>query len=126
MVRKGRHLASRPRGEQHRDAKLTEGDVASIRDEYATGTVTQKDLSEKYGIAEPGISRIINLKSWKHTSDGRVIPSPKRILLTAEQVRQIRNDKAQGLTQREVAEKHGISQPSVHNIVSRKNWGNIE
>lgn len=44
---------------------LTKNQVRSIRAEYATGTVLQKELAEKYHVGEGHISNIVNYKVWK-------------------------------------------------------------
>lgn len=54
------------RGEKHGSAKLTEGDVISIRKAYAEGGITQRELGEKYGISIPGVRDIIRKRNWRH------------------------------------------------------------
>lgn len=52
------------RGENNGLSKLTESNIIEIRNLY--GTLTQKHLSEKFGVSKSSISDIINRKSWKH------------------------------------------------------------
>lgn len=52
------------RGEHRPASKLTSQDVLEIRS--LVGLLSQKDLSEVYGVSVPGISKIVNRKIWKH------------------------------------------------------------
>lgn len=62
MVRKARH----PHGIKHGRAKLTEADVRTIRQRYATEHVTQIKLAEDYGVDQTIISDVVLRKSWRH------------------------------------------------------------
>lgn len=46
-------------GERNPAAKLTDQQVAEIRESYIPGSVTQKQLADKYGVQHQSISRII-------------------------------------------------------------------
>lgn len=59
-VDKGRQA----RGEQHGMARLHLATVLALRAEYLTGSVSQKDLAEKYGISRSQTNRIVRLMSW--------------------------------------------------------------
>lgn len=48
----------------HPMAKLTSGQVASIRSRYAAGGVLQRELAEEFGVSVPNISTIVNGHSW--------------------------------------------------------------
>lgn len=54
------------RGEAHPLAKLTGPIVREIRQLYATGKWTQKELGRKFGVNQPTISTIIRRKTWAH------------------------------------------------------------
>ena len=47
-------------------AKLTPAKVRNIRAKYATGTFTQKDLAQQYGISAPAMNLLLNGKTWAH------------------------------------------------------------
>jgi hypothetical protein len=47
------------RAERHPGHKLTEADVAAIRDAYAKGGVLHRQLAQQYGVSRPHISAII-------------------------------------------------------------------
>jgi hypothetical protein len=51
-------------GELHGWAKLTEDQVAEIRERYSAGGVTQSQLATEYGIDSSGVSRIVRRVTW--------------------------------------------------------------
>lgn len=76
MVRKGRQAAGhrngaytkphrRMSGAGHANAKLTASDVEQIRAIYSAGSVTQAELSRRFGVTQTNISTIVNGGSWK-------------------------------------------------------------
>jgi len=52
-------------GEKHPKAKLTKEQVLLIREEYATGNFSQKEIANKYGVSQPIIWYIVNNKTYK-------------------------------------------------------------
>jgi hypothetical protein len=66
MKRKGRGRGSGIRGENHGMARLTEALVRAIRDEYASGGISQPQLALKYGIPRGTLESAINRKTWRH------------------------------------------------------------
>lgn len=62
--KKKRLSAPRNHGESCGTSKLKEADVMMIRERYATGSITQKELGEEYGVGQDTISTIINHKTW--------------------------------------------------------------
>lgn len=63
MIRKGRE--STHFGETSVSAKLTTKQVIEIRETYAQGEITQKELAKKYGIVGSTVSRIVTGKKRK-------------------------------------------------------------
>lgn len=61
MIRKGRGRA--PRGERNGHARLSDAEVASMRNDYATGAFTQSALAIKYGTVRPTVASIVTMKS---------------------------------------------------------------
>lgn len=53
-------------GEDHTQAKLSEGDVRIIRARYAAGGVLQRELAEQYSVTISNINAIVNRRSWSH------------------------------------------------------------
>lgn len=63
-----KHPEARPRGEKHRNAKLTWEKVREIRHKYATGKYRQIDLAKQYGSTQAGISQLIRNIAWKEVA----------------------------------------------------------
>ena len=55
-----------PKGETHKNSKLTEKDVVSIRDTYLQGGITHQRLADIYGVCNQLICMIINRRIWRH------------------------------------------------------------
>ncbi len=51
------------RGEHHGMAKLLETDVQQIRNLYASGGMTQREIAEEFGVRDPQVCRIVNFQS---------------------------------------------------------------
>lgn len=76
MVRKGRQLKGdknpsrlypgKHRGERNGRVKLSSDEVQAIRQEYAVGPVTFRQLATKYGMGVATIRDIVRRKLWKH------------------------------------------------------------
>lgn len=49
---------------RNQSTKLTPDDVQIIRDRYAGGDVSQRELAAEFGVGQTQISRIIRLKRW--------------------------------------------------------------
>lgn len=64
--RDARGRTDKPKGEKNTSAKLTDKTVLEIRQKYASGKYTQKQLAQEYGVAKSRISDVINRKTWKH------------------------------------------------------------
>lgn len=56
---------SSQKGEDHWNACFTEHDIINIRNIYALGGITQKDLGEIYGVSNKVISKITSGERWK-------------------------------------------------------------
>ncbi len=59
-IKKGRQAQK----ESHPLVKLSVADVEEIRKLYQTGKYSQYDLSDRFGVVQQQISRIINHKRW--------------------------------------------------------------
>jgi hypothetical protein len=56
----------RARGERHGCAKLTELQVLRIREQYAAGNVTQRQIASEYGVDRTTIGLIVRRQHWAH------------------------------------------------------------
>jgi len=54
------------KGEEHPRSKLTKDDVLELRDMYASGGYTQKELAEIFKIHKGNVAQIVNRYTWKH------------------------------------------------------------
>lgn len=55
-------------GERQGHAKLSESQVMEIREKYATGGFTQKELALAYGACRASICQIVNGKYWQRAA----------------------------------------------------------
>lgn len=55
-----------PKGSDFNKSNLTDVIVLEIRRQYATGLITQQELSDKFGTSRRNIGYIVNKKVWKH------------------------------------------------------------
>jgi hypothetical protein len=51
-------------GEEHHSTELTERDVVEIRERYATGRYSQKELARDYPIEQPQLGAIVRGEYW--------------------------------------------------------------
>lgn len=63
-------------GNLYSNAKLTDQQVAEIKQRYAVGDITQKQLSIEYGTDRSNISHIIRGRRWK--SIGKAIVNDEK------------------------------------------------
>lgn len=52
------------RGEANSNAVLSESDVAYIRESYASGAITQRELAQMLGVSQGQIARIVSGRRW--------------------------------------------------------------
>ncbi len=56
----------RPRGSKSKSSKLTESQVAEMREAYALGNCTQRELANRYGVSQGCIGFILRGEFWRH------------------------------------------------------------
>ena len=113
------------RGSDVANAKLTEAQVAAIRQEHSDGTM-RPALARKYGVSVSQIGKIVRRQQWAY-SDGKLFSEPSirgldnRFKLTNDEVNAIREQHASGkFTMRALALRYGVSVAQIHNIVHMK------
>lgn len=57
---------TRPRGESHCGAKLTEPEIREMRTAWQNRTATQPELAARYRVTQATVSDIVLYKSWRH------------------------------------------------------------
>ena len=70
MVSKGRRRGGNVAGERNGASKLTDADVASIRERYVPRKVTLRQLATEYGVSDSAISMIVNGRRWPKRGGG--------------------------------------------------------
>ena len=61
-------LRETPKGEDRRDAKLTDKKVRWIRKQYATGSALQRELAKKLGVSRQLVGDVLSGRIWKHVA----------------------------------------------------------
>lgn len=68
MHAKGRHRGGNRPGEGHPQAKLTDADVAAIRQRYLPRDGSGAQIMREYGISSSHLSHIVSRKLWRHVA----------------------------------------------------------
>lgn len=121
-----------PTGARNGRSKLTDVQVAEIREEYVPGKIRYRDLAKMYEVSPTLIAFIIRQKNWKHVGgdkppvwhqSGSNNPGSK---LTDQAVQDIRSRwAAGGVTQSVLAQNHGVSRALISMVVNRKIWSHL-
>ena len=114
-------------GERNGSARLTADDVLSIRRDFSQGK-TRDNIAQRLGIAKSHVCQIVNGESWRHIggpitdkiTDNRT--SPK---LTRSDVFEIRAEYERGVTQQVLADKYGVSRPTISMAVTGRTWADL-
>ena len=96
---------------RHSRAKLTAAEVREIRERYAKGGVTHRELGEEYGIARQTVTDLINQKTFSLRE--------KPVEKLSDSVKQhiFEDICCKGLSVDSVAEKYGVSMQSIISAV---------
>jgi len=120
----------RPTGSVHRQSKLKEADIRSIR-ELRTNHVELKEIADRFGVSISTIWMILSGKSWKHVEPVTVHrfrwvgSGHKRSKLKEADIRSIRELRAKGRTSQEIADRFGVSTSSIFQILTGKTWRHV-
>lgn len=132
-------LSQFPKGENHHQAKITEQQVIGIRNLIAEGVLTQGEIGAMFGIDQTQVSDIAGGEIWKSSpgpiKTDKYAPKNRKIsrgedhgcsTLTESDVQEIRRLGSTGeLNQPQIAEKFGIDQTTVSNILVGKIWNHL-
>lgn len=70
MMAKNRGNWSQPcKGSQHGNSRFTEKDVIEIRNLWAAGELTQKQIAERFKTRQSVVSRIVKNRCWTHVPE---------------------------------------------------------
>lgn len=108
--------------------KFIDAQIREIRRRYARGGISQAALGKDYGACQQEIADIVNLRRYTHVPGSKLPPVHRRNVskLTPDQIIAIRKRYAEGgIFQRQLAEKYGVIQQTIHQIVSGKHWRHI-
>lgn len=121
-----------PRGERHPAARTTDAVAAAVRGMAREG-VRQADIAARFGVSRHTVKSISGGQSWRHLSPpggppnaykrhGRHSPHAR---LDDDKVREIRRLASEGVAQRPLARRFGVSQQVVGRIVNRQSWKHV-
>lgn len=123
-------------GEKNPLAKLTDAQVAEIRQRYLAESVMQKDLAREYGVVNSAISHIIRGKRFggpdirRSAKENALAISGERHhegKLTADAVKLIRIRYAAGdMKLHNLATEYRVTKQMIWRIVHRKVWLHVE
>jgi ribosome-binding protein aMBF1 (putative translation factor) len=117
-------MSLRHRGERNVRARLTEADVYEIREEYAKGQTTLRDIGARYNVRMSNIQMIVRGHTWRHVG-GTIVPKNFNAHqpVTMDMARAIRCDyEAGGISQEKLAIKYSIGHSSVSKIIRGERW----
>ncbi len=123
MWAKGRGKNPVLKGEKHGMAQVTAEQVIEIRNSYATGTISQQALADRYGLGQTQVGRIIHGETWKHLPSMASVKTFNRArrqrIYTDEFVKELVNLRQQGMSLVDVGAKHNIRFDTVSKMVKR-------
>lgn len=96
--------------------KLTPEQVVEIRERYAEGDVTQKELANKYGVTQNQVGLIVTGRSWSDALGPVVDIHDSRRRLSKDEVEEIRKELTDGLSISKTARKHDVTETTIRRI----------
>lgn len=116
-------------GERNGRSKLTLEQIQEIRSLYAAGGISQTELSKRYGVIQPHISRIVRGDQWNAPSEKLKIKPPSskgRPVVPISERFWIKVQKGEGCwLWLGFSDKRGRPQFSIFNPVTRRNTGRV-
>lgn len=126
---KGRLAATQ--GEGHFNASITEDDVRRIRYLGSTNLARRK-IGERFGISRQAVTDILFKRTWGHVDPEWEPPKNKskgtahqNAKLTENDVKEIRRLSNEGMSQRKLAAKFGVSRGTIEPIIKGETWKHV-
>ncbi len=126
------------KGVRHGNAKITEEDARQIWEEYRTGNMSQRQISERRNISEGIVAGIIKKCTWLHVTKELIeIPKDRKIksfprgethhktTLPLSQVLAIKRLLALGARQRDIIAAACLPKHQVQRIAQEKTWAHL-
>lgn len=118
------------RGSESGMAKLTEGQVARIKERYTNGA-TIPELARDYAVSGGLVGMIIAGRIWQHVGGSvrKGYASGERTnknRVSEAQVREIRRRYVPGMRMQALADEYGVSLTTIYHIVKRNTWRDLE
>ena len=125
-----------PRGEAHKNSKLTEAVVIELRRAYfADPAPTLDELAALFGVSNGAISMAIRGKTWAHVPGAIAGPIPSRsgvyvrcgpdsanAKLTPKDARKIKAERENGMSYQKIADAHGVSIATIWRMLNGRSW----
>lgn len=114
----------RPRGSQHVLAKLSEEDVARIRELLSSRRMTQAQIAKQFGVSQRAVFDIASGDTWTHVGGevrGRYRVGGNR-KLTEEHVHEIRSRRSSGESLKALANAYSVSVSNICVITRGRSW----
>lgn len=118
------------KGERQWMSKLLLSDVEAIRCDYEAGA-TQVELAVKYSVSQTTISGICSGRHWADSKTRNHVPYRNALgsrhpnsKLTEADVRAIRA--SVGVSQKDLADQYGVTQPRISKIINRTTWKHLD
>lgn len=130
---RNRHRVVRPnhqsqKGSVNKAAKLSDAQIAEIQIELEKGS-SRKSLQKLYNVSKTLIQMIAVGEIWTHVESNYTYSKKEtngNAVLNKESVSKLKHDiKNRMMTRKELAEKYGISIPTVDQIKSGKTWKDV-
>lgn len=138
MVQKGRDRHRPNRGTQSNFAKLTEQQVASIRQRYVDEKTSLLELAAEFNVHRQTIARIVWHDNWSHLGGPTSRDVPALIIkhkrgsecvkakLDENKVSEIRRLVKLGVAMKELAERFSVSPDTIGDVTKRRTWKHVD
>lgn len=117
------------KGSSNGHAKLTESQVAQIRDLLAERKLTHRQIADKFGVNPSIICTINTGKSWTHVDGIRIGAkiNPRRVnaKLDDDKVKQIKKLLAEGMSTVKIGQLFGVATSTIGSISRNQAWTHV-